>query len=104
MKACSTSLSVVPMTAADRPFRSRIVLGLDGTQPGDDILWRAKSGFCELLVAKAALDDSGQALIVGYRTTDYFAGAYFAGNFGSALISRICRMCRCSCVEINSAH
>jgi CheY-like chemotaxis protein len=39
----------------------------------------------------------------GYRPTAA-AVIYFFGNFRSALISRICRMCRCSCVEISSAH
>ena len=29
---------------------------------------------------------------------------YFAGNRGSALISRIWRICRCSCVEMSSTH
>ena len=29
---------------------------------------------------------------------------YCFGNFASRLISRICRMCRCSCVEVSSAH
>ena len=29
---------------------------------------------------------------------------YCFGNFSSRLISRICRMCRCSCVEVSSAH
>ena len=29
---------------------------------------------------------------------------YFCGKFASALISRICRMWRCACVEISSIH
>jgi len=69
-------------------------------------LRRRSNGRCRRLLGPAALPLARTRR----RHGDFAAlpvarfGRYFFGNFGSALISRICKICRCAWVEISSNH
>ena len=82
---------------AERPFRAQIVLGLDGSQPGDDFLRRGEARGGKLLLAQTVVGNRGVAHGDQYtarnapaeRRTPYFsalkqsAGAVSRGSDGA---------------------